>query len=716
MTELNILPLLSPAFNRNLLQLESANINNEKYSYILDILTNEMQVQSLYDAINGFPEYSGNVALYTVNQADGYIKGDTVVFFDVISGTYTGIYTVLAVPNADVVILDTPFLAISYFQQMNWLYKIYRNRLPASPDGTATFNANGFSTGIVGAKFNLTDFGLFNVFENYSRFKYLANEEFYQPLDFTNLVDYNGLIRVQSPSRTLEIGNIVQLIQDTGTTYNGIWEVLDIQTGDPILSVAYVGDYIGTGICNLFPKDVLNTLTYGDISDLKFAFNGALKKHERIDFDYVRYDATVTQPCRFLTTIPDNTKMRISDKGYIQFFQSDKMSCMQYVIDVTDQGGIIQQYIVNLNGVNDELLGLSVGAGDLNSIPLTSFDTVPGRALPVIQECDKSYEVYLQGTEGCQIGGTQTVDFSHPLGANVLNANFWGSQQWGNVQIQIPAFDIGGVPQAVFPSLTIYTPTNFTSQPYELIYATELDIATGGILNVVVPQTGLGFQNGFEFDIDFNQDFYLKMRIVIQAGGGPFKPPEKIVDAEYIWDTATCNWSYLINGVENFDAFGNLNGATGLGSIIELSEHKYFLMDWSCCTYSGARLIFEDRLGSFAGFNFTLKMFDDMIVETDGFEQDNFSITDTVIDRGFHTIQSSYSHQLTIATDFIREEDMTYLQEAFSSPNVYVQYDGGIAPCIVLPGKHRIEKKENTSLIRVTMVVSINGTNFSQRN
>tara|TARA_R110002153_G_scaffold189041_1_gene341880 strand:+ start:10712 stop:12865 length:2154 start_codon:yes stop_codon:yes gene_type:complete len=715
-TELNVLPVLSPAFNKNLLKVESDQINNENFSYLFDTLTYRVQIQSLGDAVNGFPAYSGFISLWTVNATQNYKQGDSVVFFDLISGTYTGVYKVLATPNNDIVILDSPYLGVSYFQQTNWLFKISRNKLPVSPDGTATFNANGFASGLVGLRFTLNDFGMFNVAENFAEFEYLTSEEFYSPI-IGNVIGADGInASLLSPSRQIPIGSIIQLIQDSGSTYNGIWEVVGYNSGNMIISAPYTSSYLGSYVVNVLPKDALTELNYENIKGYFYAFNGALPKHEVLRFDDLIYDATSFQPAKFLTTVPNDTKMRIDSKGYIQFFQSDRLSCTQYVIDVTDSSGLIQSYIVNLNGFTDEVLGISVGAGDLNQIPQSEFESYPlGRGFPVIQECDKSYEVYLIGTTGCGVGGVQSVGFDNPLGAQILNSSYWTSQQWSSFQIQIIDFQIGGVAQAVYPTANNYTANTVTSQSsYEAIYPFELNAQTGGVLNVVAPSVISNLNYAFDFDIDFDLDFKLRMRYVINPLISQFGAPQKILDVTYNWDSENCQFYYLLNDVSSKGGFQGIVN-TGL-TTIELSEHKSFKMDWSCCTYTGARLIFQDRLGSMAGFNFELKQYNDMEVSTDGFESDNFDINTSIIDRGFTTIQTSYTHKLTINSDYITEAEMKYLKESFSSPNIFVQYFEGIASCIILPSTQRITTKENSDLIRVTMEVQLNGTNYSQRN
>lgn len=716
MNQLNNVPTLTPAFNKSFLKLESSNVNKEKYQYILDVLTNRLLVQSVSDALTGFPEYSGNVALWGVGGSAVYIAGDSVVFFNETNGEYTGIHKVIAVPNNDVVIIDAPWTGIGYFLQTGFLYKIHRSQLPKAPDSTATFNVNGFSAGIVGFRFDQDDAGLFNIPENFIEFEYLANEKFYEPITGTGIVAQGSLAKLTGPSRELTIGSVIQLIQDTGTTYNGIWEVIALDTGDLVISAPYFGDYVGAWSANKLPKDTINDLIFADIVAEKYAFNGALEFPNDLSFDGDLFDATLTQPCRFLTNIPDNTKMKIDSKGYVQFFQSNPLSCTQYVVDVIDENDVLHKYIVQLDGTSENMLGVSVGAGDLNAIPAGSMDTIAARGLPIIQDCDKSYDVYLWGVVGCQVGGIQTAKFTHPLGPQVLNQIYWDAQGWGDTQIQIPIFEIDGVPQAVFPSLTIHPPTDFTSQsPDALLYAAEMSIAVGGVLNINTPVAGI--QNGLEFDIDYDKDFHLRMRFVIEPIGPllPFSAPTKQIEVDYIWDKTLCKSSYLINGSPKRGFIG-LEGNTGLESPFQLSEKLTFVMDWEGCVTRGARLIFQDRLGSAPGFNFDLKEFKTLATSADGYEKDAFDIAKSEIDRGFTTIQISYAKTVQINTDWLTQDEMDYLEEAMTNVNSFLQIDGVLMPCIILPTSRVLPNKRNRNLLRLTMDVRIYGTNYSQRN
>ena len=727
MNELNNPPTLSIGFNKNLLKLESTNIGNEKYQYIVDILLNEMLIQYVFDAVTGYPQFAGYTALQGANIADKYTSGDSVIFFDVTNDTITGIYKVLATPDNSTVIIDLLWGGVGFFLGEGWLFRLYRNKLPQLPDGTATFNINGFVPGNVSYHFLLEDSGMFNIFENFIRFKYLSNEEFYTAIGFQDITNSGNNILIQNNSRVLEIGSIVQIIQSTGSTYNGTFEVLNVSGNDMTISALYQGDYIGTGIMNVLPKDVTNDLLFADVSEPFFAFNGALPFPQSIQFDYVDYDATQTQLCKFLTNIPNDTKVFDDSKGYLQFFQSNKNTCSQYVVDIVDQLNVTHQYVININGVLDNILGISIGPQDLNAIDPLFFDSFPARGLPIVQDCDKSYEVYLQGSLGCDVDGIQAVQFNHPDGNNgfdFLSSNYWDQQNWASMQVQPQLLKIGGVVQFVTPTGTIFTKATVTAQTREDIYADELELQTGLTvrnateIDASVPYVLFG--SPLEITIDFDLDFELNMRIVIERRPSslekPIPPPPVVFDIQYKWDIATCSATYTINGIESLGGFIGLVGNPALSPIVQLSEKKNFVIDWGKCDSTKARLIFEDRLGSFPGFNFPLKSYKQQDSSSDGFEIDSMDLDRTAIDAGFETIQTSYTDSYVLNTDYLTQAEMNYIVEAFTSPKAFIQIDGVVMPCKILTTSKQVQSKKNQNLIIDSIEVIANGTNYTQRN
>jgi hypothetical protein len=735
-TELNVLNLLTPAFNKSLLKVASDQTVNEKFQYLLDTLLNEFEAINVFNASQGYPAYAGFSAFSGGLNASQYVAGDSVAIFDTNTGVHTGLHRVLAVPDDSTIIMDTVWGGPTISNGQIFIWKIKRNKLPASPEGTATFNVNSFAPSLVGSDFEINNVGFFNVPSNWEAFKYLVHEEFYAPISFTAIsgISIGGFInvaRVTGTSYQPELGQIVTITQDSGAEYNGTWEVIYISgTDEFVISSSYITT-VGTGSAGMLPKLSTSDFNIEDISNEFLVFNGALPFPKDINFDWTKYDATQGNltPAKFLTTIPNDTKVRINDKGYIQFFQSDRNSVTQYYVEVIDEMGFNQIYIVGISpqNSNDFVQGVSVGIGDLNAIPLSNIISLPQRGLPIIQECDKSYEVYLYGNSDCGVSGTQTVQFQHPMGLQTINPSYWNSNGWTSVKITVAFLKINGITQPLGgtnPKIWSKNGWLFQPAPYENLYAnaikdiTGLNIMNATEIDALVPYSLFG--SPMSIEINFDEDFEMQTFMELpRRFGNPTQiykvPPATVISIYYKWDSSLCKWEYRSGYRQKGGGFVGLNGNLGTEQVV-LSEKKRFQIDWSCCTYTGARLIFEDRLGSMAGFNFNLKNFEKLNVSSDAYEQESFDINRTNQNRGFDTIQYSYDKAISLNSDWIRQIEMDYLEEAMTSPNCFVQIENEVFPAVIVPKSKVLQSKENNGLIRITLEVKINGTQFSQRN
>ena len=157
-----------------------------------------------------------------------------------------------------------------------------RNKLPASPEGTATFNVNSFAPSLVGSDFEINNVGFFNVPSNWEAFKFLAHEEFYVPISFTSIssISIGGYINVANVTGTSyqpELGQIITITQDSGAEYNGTWEVIYISATDEfVISATYIGN-VGSGSAGMLPKLSRSDFEINDIS------NAILRQHLCLD-------------------------------------------------------------------------------------------------------------------------------------------------------------------------------------------------------------------------------------------------------------------------------------------------------------------------------------------------------------------------------------------------------------------------------------------------
>jgi len=718
----NTIPNLFPAFNRSLLEVESFNFLKEKHSYLVDILADETTHNLVIDAVvfgyPGFALFFGGVG------TTQYTPGDYVLVRTVTATTaYDGVYRVLNVPNDSVVILDAPITNVVTGADIK-IYRIFRNKLPANPEGRAIFNLNGYATGRVTQDFGLNNVGAFNIPNSFDRFLFLPGEEYYENFTYQSIVADGVKAKVTGISGPVFVGQTVELRGNSNFTYDGQYQVTAWDGIDATINTSFVGTVVSTGVVITLPKVPIVYEDFADLSSDKLIFNGALSFPGILDFDGTNYDVSTAPNAPFLTTVPNNQTIKRDQRAYTQFYQSTNTTVTQFAVDVVDENGVTQQYIVNFSAAPENIIGLAVGTLDLNAIDPSLFETLPGRGLPVIQDCDRSYCVYLYGEIECNIQGTQTANFTHPY-AQVLSPLLWSNQEAIWYRIETLVFEIGGAPQVFTPTGTTYNQATVTGQIQEEIYAQELALQTGLTVQSSLA-LGSGLTNGHWIDIDFSQDFLLVVEVKLQS---TFFGKGVELQIEYSWNTATCTTSYkVLNGATKYEGKNgtqiqaqNIPGFIGLTSTlvtpIALSEKLCFELDYNNLAYSGARVLFQDRLGSFIGYNFNLKRSRRIETSSDGFERDDFAITgiDSAT-RGFETIQSSYSEEWDLLTNFISEEDAAYLEQLYTSPNIWVEFKGQVLPAVIQPQTQTAQEKENTDLRQVGVTLRVNRTQYSQRN
>jgi hypothetical protein len=296
------------------------------------------------------------------------------------------------------------------------------------------------------------------------------------------------------------------------------------------------------------------------------------------------------------------------------------------------------------------------------------------------------------------------------------------------MNIEVLDLEIGGVSQVVTPTGNNYNQATVTGQTEEEIYSDEIALQTG--LNIQSSGSyGSGLSSGHWIEVDQDQDF--KMTVRLRLFGASVLSGLKVV-VFYEWDSSTCTATYkLTNGVKpvtvglnnpNQVIFTqNLKGWIGLQSFpinpLLISSSLCFELDYTPFAYRGIRLLFQDRLGSFIGFNMNLKTIRKLSTSSDGYEVDRYQIGDlSTISRGFKTIQTSYSEAWDLNSDFLTEEEVRYLEEALTSPNVFIQDGDQVLPVIIEPKTETIPSKENNDLRRLLITIRVNGTQYSQRN
>jgi hypothetical protein len=726
----NTIPDLFPAFNKNLLEVESGEYNKEKHNYIVDILVDKTTHEFAFLG-NFFGFFK--LAIGGGVGATAYETGD-YLFVKVVSGSYdySGIYRVLYVPNDSVVILDTDHV-IDILGGVIEVYKIFRNKLPASPQGTATFDLNGYATGIISEDFGLNNVGIFNIPNSFDRFQFLSSQEYYQNFNYDFIQDNGGFIQLVNVSEDVFIGQTLNIVGDSVGTYDGIYQVTEIDVdgfGQILITLnrAFTVPVSSSGTIISLPKVSIWRYNLNDISDEKIIFNGAIQFPNILDFDADEFDMSLYSQSRFLTTAPSVNSIRLNQRSYVQFYQSANTTVTQFIIEVIDENGFQNDYVVQSNASPDNVLGLAIGTHDLNQIDAGDFITVPARGLPVIQECDKSYCVSLYGDLTCDIIGLQTTNFSHPY-SKVLNTTTWSQLNADTMNVTVLDFEIAGVPQVITPTGNTFNQSTVTGQTDEEIYSNEIGLQTG--LNIQSSLSfGSGYNNGHWIEVDQDNEFLLRVSLRL-TGLSTYDGLNLI--AVYKWNPSSCSAEYYLENGIVFQGVGitkagvvnkpskNLKGWVGLQSTnlspANISTPICFEIDYSPCTYNQNRLLFQDRLGSFVGFPMNLVSVRTLESSSDGFEVDRFQV-DGVDEttRGFKTIQFSYSEEWRLNSDFLSQEQSDYLIESLTSPNVFIETEDRVLPCVIKSKSEVIPNQKNNNLRRLEITIRVNGTDYSQRN
>lgn len=727
----NNTPELAPAFNKMIVELESDNIYKEKFQYLLDVLLYEFQFQTLQNGAVDFIEHSGYIQLIGTENGYNYKVGDAVLIFDTNSGKYTGIHRIRKAVTDNILILDTKFNGGDFINGNSYCFKINRNKLPKNPNGTALFNLHNFATNVIGCHFNLADFGFFNVPENFIDYSFLPNEEYYENITFTAISGFSDgtiltpSVRIEGNNYAPNVNDIVSISLDNSTTYNGLFTVLKVFSDNRfVISAKYTTGGLMSGKCIVLPKTTRAVNDINNIQPLKTIFNGSLTFLENLNFDWTKFDMSgANGDVKFLTTVPQLTKMRPNGKAYVQFYQSAINSVQGALISVLDKNGAVHDYELALSGnvSNEHIMAIGVGGEELNAVPMQDFKIVATRGLPIVRECDLIYTIHLIGTQGCVTSGEQWSQFVHPLsdnsynGSGMLNDNWWVSNLFAKMVVKVEEYKVNGVDQ-ITPQQMVYTQSYITAQQNEdkvidyISSVTGLQVKNSTDVKAQYPfaLSGEDFQIEFDFDNDIILRFTIEMQKVLDL-----KPIFYHVEINI--DSLNCTRSYTVNGVEK-------SGFKGLpipdNNVVKLSDKIEFKVAQPSCTDCNdfTRLIFQDKLGSMVGFEFELKRHKKINISSDGFEKEIYTTTPLPTDRGFTTIQSSYDEQFELNSNWVSQEEYDYLTEALTSPNMYLQIGTTVFPCIIIPKSMKLDRKKNDGLLRMKLNVKINGTNYTQRN
>lgn len=147
----------------------------------------------------------------------------------------------------------------------------------------------------------------------------------------------------------------------------------------------------------------------------------------------------------------------------------------------------------------------------------------------------------------------------------------------------------------------------------------------------------------------------------------------------------------------------------------ELSEIKTYLIDDRSCKYETIRLIFLNRLGGWDGINFNL-VSRRTINPTRTTYKKVLPYNYVVGMRGTSILDIDTTETKTITSDWFNDNESTWIEELFTSPEVYEQQsDGTILPIIINTSSIEIKKSINDKLFNYSLDYTMAHNKYSQR-
>lgn len=135
------------------------------------------------------------------------------------------------------------------------------------------------------------------------------------------------------------------------------------------------------------------------------------------------------------------------------------------------------------------------------------------------------------------------------------------------------------------------------------------------------------------------------------------------------------------------------------------SEIRVFTIDDTCSKYTNIELLFRDELGSYLPVNFSLLSIETLNTEKNTYRKsiggyNGTNWTYNTYDKNTTVFNRSKIRSYVANTDWLNEDDANYLQELWSSNDVYAKIDGNWLPILITDVGFPIKNKQNTGLIQ----------------
>lgn len=140
----------------------------------------------------------------------------------------------------------------------------------------------------------------------------------------------------------------------------------------------------------------------------------------------------------------------------------------------------------------------------------------------------------------------------------------------------------------------------------------------------------------------------------------------------------------------------------------QLSEAKRFTVNQECSKYNNIELVFLDRKGSFLTRNFQLASRQSLNIKKEEYRKpyggyNGSSWTYNTYDRGRTVFNVDVTRTYQATSNWMTEDDAAYLEQLFTSGNVYMNDNGTFLPIIVKDTNFELKTTINNKLINYTI-------------
>ena len=142
------------------------------------------------------------------------------------------------------------------------------------------------------------------------------------------------------------------------------------------------------------------------------------------------------------------------------------------------------------------------------------------------------------------------------------------------------------------------------------------------------------------------------------------------------------------------------------GGTFQTSQTKNFVVDWSTTRYGNIELYFIDRLGSMIPVNFELQSNRSINISRSEYQTllgnlNNSKWSFDSTERGRHNINTTVKTELELNSNWMSEQQASYMQELYTSQAVYIKEYGKLWPVIITSNSYDIKTKNNKKNIQI---------------